>query len=151
MKKTKKGKETGKKEKTPETGATTFARRYMPDDSLKALRYRAIRDAYMSMVAPRVKSQSKFQDKGLKTSDFITVMVLASLAFIKLLLVSFKISPYFRPVVFTSQDPFFKKCSYKLKQSRANTYSSAYAVASEFAPEFLEEDTVRNLGSKKGW
>lgn len=67
-KKTDNGKDTGK-EQVPNSGVTTFARRYMPEDSLKALKYRAIRDVYMAMVAPYVKGQSKYQDKGFKTTD----------------------------------------------------------------------------------
>lgn len=67
-KKTDNGKEIGK-EQVPNSGVTTFARRYMPDDDLKALKYRAIRDVYMAMVAPYVKGQSKYQDKGFKTTD----------------------------------------------------------------------------------
>ena len=40
----------------------SWAGRYMPQDNFKALKFRAIRDVYMRVVAPQVKAQSKHQD-----------------------------------------------------------------------------------------
>lgn len=42
----------------------TFASRYMPEDEGKAARFRAIRDVFVQQVAGRLKSQSRFQDRG---------------------------------------------------------------------------------------
>ena len=44
--------------------AASFASRYMPKDEVKASRFRAIRDVFVRTVASKLKSQSRYQERG---------------------------------------------------------------------------------------
>lgn len=47
-----------------EAQATTSASRYMPEDEVKAARFWAIRDVFVESVASKLKSQSRYQERG---------------------------------------------------------------------------------------
>ena len=116
----------------------TFARRYMPEDEAKAIKYRCIRDVFMASLSDKLKAQSRFQDPSCILSFQLTKYLSSNF------MGSFFTSGHHRFQHFPWEDPFFKACQAKLKKHRdATTYDEIAKIVQGYVSEFLELEDVR--------